>query len=154
MKKYKGVIAFDFDGVIHSYDKGWHDGSIYGKANTEVLQLMQDLMDKGYPVFIFSTRSPWQIKSWMSEQYPWFGAMAYDMEYDRHFQTGGREVKVIPFWKKFWNTTKYLGVTKRKLPATHYIDDRAVLFTGNVNELKKELPPTDRPPSRPQREEK
>lgn len=141
MKKSKKAIAFDFDGVIHSYEKGWHDGSIYGKANTDVLNLMQELMDNGYPVFIFSSRSPWQIKRWMSEQYPWFGAMAYDMHYDAHFETGGREVKVIPFWKKFWDRTDVVGVTRRKLPATHYVDDRAVLFTGNVVELKNTLHP-------------
>lgn len=141
MEKSKGAIAFDFDGVIHSYEKGWHDGSIYGEANTDVLNLMQELMDKGYPVFIFSSRSPWQIKSWMNEQYPWFGAMAYDMHYDVHFKTGGREVKIVPFWKKFWDRTDVLGVTKRKLPATHYVDDRAVLFVGNVAELKNTLLP-------------
>lgn len=142
MKNFKGAIAFDFDGVIHSYEKGWHDGTIYGTANTDILNLMQELMDNGHPVFILSTRSPWQIKRWMSEQYPWFGAMAYDMHYDTHFKTGGREVKVIPFWKKFWNTTEYLGVTKRKLPATHYIDDRAVLFDGNIETLRQALSPT------------
>lgn len=135
----KHAIAFDFDGVIHSYEKGWHDGSIYGTANKEVLRLMSDLMDKGYPVFIFSTRNPYQIKSFMNQQYPWFGEMAYDMHYDMHFNTGGREVKVIPFWKKFWNSNKYLGVTKRKLPASHYIDDRAVLFDGDIEKLKEAL---------------
>jgi len=129
---FKGTIAFDFDGVIHKYSKGWHDGTIYDEANPLVLNLMFELMEAGHPVFILSTRSPKQIIRWMNTQTPWFGAMAYDLE-------GGFEVKKVPFWSKFWNDTKNLGVTNRKLAATHYIDDRAVLFDGDVEKLKKEL---------------
>lgn len=133
------TIAIDFDGVIHKYSRGWADGTIYDEANNDILKLMSQLMDEGYAVYILSTRSPWQIARWINKQYPWFGDMAYDLEYDRYFDRGGREVKVVPFWKKFWDTNKYLGVTRRKLPAIAYIDDRAIRFTGDINKLVEDL---------------
>ncbi len=106
-------IAFDFDGVVHRYRKGWADGTIYDQPVEGALEGLVSLLAKGESVFILSTRDPQQIKRW-------FEGVA-------HFPY---PVEEIPVDVKFWNKPKVLGVTNRKLPATHYVDDRAVRFTN------------------------
>lgn len=56
------TIAIDFDGVIHKYSKGWQDGTLYDEHVDGVFEAIDLLMTK-YTVFIFSTRSPRQIKN-------------------------------------------------------------------------------------------
>lgn len=127
------TIAIDFDGVIHAYSKGWQDGSCYDKPVFGAFEAIQTLMSSGYSVFVFSTRKPKQIKRWLKEN-------AYESDYIHNGMGGdpqdfcypkfGFTVETIPFWKKFWNKKNVLGITKRKLPALAYIDDRAICFRG------------------------
>lgn len=128
------TIAIDFDGVIHKYSKGWQDGSIYDGPVENVFESIKCLFDAGYSVFVFSTRNSRQIKRWLKEN-------AYESDYvhqgpgespnEYHYPKFGFTVEIIPFWKKFWNKKNVLGITKRKLPAECYIDDRAMRFDGN-----------------------
>ena len=110
------AIAFDFDGVIHKYSKGWQDGSIYDEANWEVVKLIILLASNGYPVFILSTRDPKQIEEWWNKQ-GWL-----------------LRAKVIDPDVTFYNNWAYIGVTNRKLPAQLYIDDRAYSYTDQSAE--------------------
>lgn len=112
IKPHGKTIAIDFDGVIHKYSKGWHDGSCYDVPVDGVFDAIGYLLKKGYSVFILSTRKPKQIKRWMKDN----TLLA---------------VEIIPWWKKFWNKPYVIGVTRRKLPAHVYIDDRAINFDGN-----------------------
>ena len=106
-------IAIDFDGVVHKYSKGWHDGTIYDEPFEGAIEGIRSLMNNYY-VFIFSTRPPEEIVGWF---------------YDRVFI--GEQLfpfKKIPDDVVFWEEQLVLGVTNRKLPAVAYIDDRAFLF--------------------------
>lgn len=113
LKLYKGqAVAFDFDGVIHKYSKGWGDGSIYDEPNPKAIDLIKLLIAMSVPVFILSTRSPKQIAKWWNE---------HDF---------GVECELIPDDVFFWKDTTMIGVTNRKLPAQVYVDDRGYKYTG------------------------
>ena len=111
-------IAIDFDGVIHKYSKGWHDGSIYDETIDGWVEAIIRLQRAGYAVFIFSTRDPDQIVEWYYRDFLINHPSAFEMQ-----KILGSQV--------FWNNDKVVGVTGRKLEAIAYIDDRAVRFEGS-----------------------
>ena len=127
------TVAIDFDGVIHKYSKGWHDGTIYDPPIKGAFEYIKKLMDSGYSVFVLSTRSPGQIKEWLLF---WTMVSEYEAEGTGHdpllwkYTRYGFTVEKIPFWKKFWDKPYVLGITNKKLPAIAYIDDRAIRFTS------------------------
>lgn len=102
------TIAVDFDGVIHAYSKGWHDGTIYDGPIPGALEGLRTLMQQD-AVFIFTTRDLDQVASWL---------------FDRGFTV------CIDWDGPFWNERDLLLVTNRKLAATAYLDDRAVRFVN------------------------
>lgn len=110
------TFAIDFDGVIHSYERGWADGTIYGEPLKNAFYSLDRLMQKG-PVFVFTTRNPRQVARWIerTSQY-----------------TIDCTTRVPRTWygrrKPFWNNRHLLLVTNWKLAATAYLDDRAVRF--------------------------
>ena len=108
------AVAFDFDGVIHKYSKGWQDGSIYDEPNKDVLDLMLLLQLMKIPCVIISTRDPKQIKEWWDKQGIAIAA------------------KPLSFETKFFNNCTYVGITNRKIPAQLYVDDRAYRYTGQT----------------------
>jgi hypothetical protein len=134
------TIAVDFDGVIHAYTKGWHDGTIYDPPLPGALVGLRLLMEQD-SVFIFTTREAEQVMPWLEEQ-------GFDVTADDRCGTclgagGGQELDADdrpagPAWEcdackgsgllTFWNQRGQLLVTNRKLAATAYLDDRAVRF--------------------------
>lgn len=122
--KESHAVAFDFDGVIHKYSKGWQDGSIYDEVNVDVLDIINTLMMNNIPCIIMSTRDPQQIKDWWDKQ--WFSR--------------GIPVKVLDFNTVFYNDCTCLGITNRKIAAQLYIDDRGYRYSKqNIDELLKDL---------------
>lgn len=105
------TVAVDFDGVIHTYEKGWQDGSIYGEFVPGAVEGLSRLASS-YAVFIHTTRNAHQVARWIEDKS------------GRAFECTTRVPR-----SGFWNQRGYLLVTNRKLPAVAYIDDRAVRFT-------------------------
>lgn len=112
------TVAVDFDGVLHSYGKGWHDGTIYGDWKPGAVAALGQLAQQ-HAVFIHTTRRPRQVARWIER------SSSYGFECTTRLPRTwyGRR-------KPFWNTRGLLLVTNRKLPAIAYIDDRAVRFTN------------------------
>jgi len=139
----KWTIAIDFDWVIHKYSKWWHDWTIYDNPIDWAFEYIEQLIKEWYSVFIHSTRSPRKIKQWLEPlimvsayEHYWPGESPFDYRWTRYWYT----CEVINFFSnwfsKFWNKQGVLWITNKKLPAIAYIDDRAVRFEWNFNNIK------------------
>jgi hypothetical protein len=106
------IICVDFDGCIHSNDLGYIDGTLYGDIVPGFFDWFFKIQQTFRPV-IFSTRcgDPQQLEA-MTE---WFRH-----QYDIWVEISG----VI-------EDRPAIEVTAIKIPAMHYIDDRAIRFQGN-----------------------
>lgn len=110
------TLAIDFDGVIHTYDRGWADGTIYGDWKPNAMAGLLTLMDRD-AVFIHTTRPARQVARWIERT----SGHIIDCTTRQPRTWYGRR-------KPFWNTRGLLLITDRKLPATVYVDDRAHRF--------------------------
>lgn len=108
------AVGFDFDGVIHKYSEGWKDGTIYDDYNSEMIDLITVLNAIKIPVFILSTRDPEQIKEWWEKQ------------------KFSLPCRIVERGTLFWNDLSCIGITKEKLPAQVYVDDRGYKYTGQT----------------------
>lgn len=105
------TVAVDFDKCIHTYERGWADGSIYGDLMPGAFVGLLRIMDH-YAAYVHTTRSPRQVAPWIE-------------------RVSGHHIDAMPEWRprRFWNRQGILLVTRRKLPAIAYIDDRGFHFT-------------------------
>ena len=104
----KKTVVFDFDGVIHSYTRGWQgETKIPDPPVQGIDRALKALHDAGYEVVIVSTRCSTE-----------FGRMA------------------IENWLDMYGLTHLVDrVCKEKPPAIVYIDDRAICFDGDPDTL-------------------
>jgi vacuolar-type H+-ATPase subunit F/Vma7 len=63
---YKPTVLVDFDGVIHRYSMGWHDGTAYDEPMPAAKEALKAMTERGYEVVIFSTREWKQIRDWLN----------------------------------------------------------------------------------------
>jgi hypothetical protein len=102
------TICVDFDGVIHSYERGWSDGSIYGSVTPGFFEWLGSVLQAGFDVVVYSSRSKDEagivaMKNWLNQQ------------------ARGAEKKLV----------EMLQFANEKPPAFVTIDDRAIQFRGS-----------------------
>jgi hypothetical protein len=116
---HKPILCLDFDGVIHSYERGWQDGVIYGKVTPGFFEWLEEAV-KHFTIVIYSSRSKTSegleaMRSWLENQ-----NMAW-------------------LEKKYPGKQDYVGPTiefaHEKPPAHLTIDDRAITFQGDWSVL-------------------
>jgi hypothetical protein len=114
VEKVTQTVAVDFDGVIHAYSKGWHDGTIYDEPMPGAIEGLHKLQER-FAVFVFTSRRA------TADVAAWINRHALGAVEAVHEASGDT--------REFWNNQEVILVTNRKLPAVAYIDDRAVPFT-------------------------
>jgi hypothetical protein len=113
---FRPTLCIDFDGVIHSYERGWQDGVIYGAVTPGFFE-WADEAGKLFELVIYSSRSsdPKMLKdmvAWMDEQ--------------------------RAIWRDEWpksDSDADFTFADKKPPAWLTIDDRAICFEGDWSAL-------------------
>ena len=101
MKAHRMRVCIDFDGVIHSYDKGYGDGSLYGDPIEGAIDNIVKLHDTGHNIYILTARNKKQhkeVETWIRTHLP-----------DSH-----KDISIT--------------VSNTKPPAGAYVDDKAIAF--------------------------
>jgi len=107
-------ISIDFDGVIHDDNKGWHDGTVYGRIIPGSKESIKELA-KDYTIIIFSAKA----------------------RPDRPLVDGKTGVELIREWLAGHDLMQYVSdITHEKPRALCYIDDKAVRFTAWPSAMK------------------
>ncbi len=134
------TIAFDFDGVIHKYSKGWQDGSIYDEISKDWFSLVRELLEKGHSIFILTTRPKKQIYKYFKENY--YGRTPEQEGLPcGNIWTEGFAFRIMPFWERFFKSQKTfegystVGICNHKAVFDILIDDRAICFEGSFEKM-------------------
>ena len=116
MSAYKPTLCLDFDGVIHSYERGWQDGVIYGSLTPGFIAWALKA-HQHFQLVIYSSRSadPAPMVDWLRAQ---LADRSMPWEIDRFMQM--------------------FTFANQKPAAFLTIDDRAIKFEGRWDWLEPE----------------
>lgn len=117
----KPILCLDFDGCIHSYERGWQDGSIYGTV-VPGFWAWATRAKVTFQLVIYSSRSKTDegrsaMSNWLINQWGIYIDQTWLPDSD-----GPPEGIIMPADFTF---------THEKPPAFLTIDDRCVRFDGN-----------------------
>lgn len=117
-KEESNTVAIDFDGVIHSFELGFHDGTIYGTPIQGSVEAIQRLAKK-YTLVIYTAKA----------------------KKDRPLINGKTGTELVWEWLKKYNLAQYItDITAEKPRCICYIDDKAIQFVNwnqALNDLSK-----------------
>ena len=106
----KQTICVDFDGVIHAYSKGFHDGTIYDPPSEGAREALKKLA-RDYKIVLLTARA-----------------------------RNAKLANDIGRWLKSYDLHHFISeITSIKPAAAAYIDDRAVRYAGEWNETIRDL---------------
>jgi hypothetical protein len=115
----KPILCIDFDGVIHSYDRGWQDGSIYGNVVPGFFEWVEQARQY-FRLVIYSSRS--KTDEGVKQMGLWL-----HLKRNEWIQNGGKRDPVNPLEIEF---------AHEKPAAFLTIDDRAITFDGDWSSAK------------------
>lgn len=117
LEKDTNNIAINFDGVLHNFDKGFYDGTCYGEPIEGSIEALK-ILSKKYNIIIHSSKC-----------LP-----------DRPLVEGLTGREHIIKWLQKYNVLQYVkDVTHLKVRSKYYIDDKAIRFNNNWNEILKKV---------------
>ena len=100
------TIAIDFDGVIHSFELGFHDGTIYGTPIEGSIEAIKKIAKK-YTIVIYTAKA----------------------KKDRPLINGKTGTELIWEWLRKYQLDSYIkDITAEKPRCICYVDDKAVQF--------------------------
>ena len=107
-------IAIDFDGVVHTFDKGYHDGTCYGSPIDGSLGAIKELSKK-YNIIIFTAKA----------------------KASRPLVNDKTGTELVHDWLKKHDVLKYVSeITAEKPRAFLYIDDKGYRFENWSDTMK------------------
>lgn len=117
VEKESKVLAIDFDGVIHTNELGFHDGTIYGSLIEGAREALEELSRK-YTLIVYTSKA----------------------NPARPLINGKTGKELIWDWLRENNLDSYIeDVTYDKINAVFYIDDKAIRFIDWESTLKQVL---------------
>jgi hypothetical protein len=116
-------VGVSFEGVMARYE-GWEDGDVKTAPVAGAIPGLKMLMEL-FAVFIFTSREPMSVLEWL-----FLYAPEIEVAVERTPLADGT-LWADNFERVFWGEQGKLLITRRKLPAVAYLDDRAVRFDGS-----------------------
>lgn len=128
------ILCLDFDGCIHSYERGWQNGVIYGDVVPGFFDWAERAA-KYFKLVIFSTRS--RETKGRNEMINWLRTKAKERYAHSYvtFDVGQPPVLIL---QRDENQPIELEFVGEKPPAFLSIDDRTICFDGDWAGLQPE----------------